>query len=475
MVGVLALAGCNRVSEPPGPPDTTGTSLAEATGALRAWCGRVQIVPAAGVLPVGLDPAALTVRHQQYSPAASAAGAANPSGNGGRGCPRAGTPVVTLRLGTDMPNVVGSTVRQARLALAARGLDVKVQLARSLGEDSPVLSQDPAAGQPVDLDRFGAQAATITPGVAVPELAGLPINNACALLRPLGLRCATQFDEKLGSLLVGAQDPAAKTVVAVGSAVTVQPGTQASSLVDVPPVTDRLDAQACAILEKSGLGCVIVSGTAPATVTEQLPAAGTVVAPGSAVYLVLQARAVVVPDVVGRTQAEACDAIAAVDLLCATDPAARGERPGEVLAQDPAGNTTVDPRATVTVQVANPPLIVVPDVRNQQRDSACQTLTGQQLACGLPPGGKDGVVTGQNPAPGTPVPAGTLVTLELPVATTVPPWLYGAVGVALLVVVAGGAIAIQRARRPPQGGTPQVSVRLAVGLPAVRSDGLREW
>lgn len=477
----VVLAGCNKVNRPPGPPDTANRSLADATAALKQWCDRVQVVLAPGVLPVGVDPASITVRAQKATAGAEPFGgnASAAIGNGGPGCPARGTPVVTLRLETEVPDVVGASVSQARQALAAHGIGVTASGRTPLGDLGPVQNQQPAAGQRVELTAFGGPngAVTLTPGVAVPELVGLRVSIACEVVKALGLQCILppNFDPRQASFPVGGQEPAGKAVVVAGAPVAITVGTPTANLVEVPSVVGQSDTNACANLQSVGLGCGALSGTPPGAVARQVPVAGTGVAPGSPVYLFLRVSVAIVPDVVGRGEAEACAAILAAHLVCVAEPALNGTRPGEVLAQQPAGNTVADAGAQVTIQVANPPLILVPDVRTQQRDQACRALIDKQLACGVPPDPDQGAVSGQNPAAGTPVPPGTLVSLELPTGATVPPWLYAALGLLLLVLIGGGTLTVRRARQRQPGGSPDVSVRLATGEPRLRPDGLREW
>jgi beta-lactam-binding protein with PASTA domain len=101
----------------------------------------------------------------------------------------------------------------------------------------------------------------------------------------------------------------------------------------------------------------------------------------------------------------------------ADDPAAR------VVSQDPSPGTAVDPGSGVSVTVAVSPLVTVPDLRGHTRAEADTLVTRSQLVLRVRSG--SGRVDTQDPAPGSQVPPGSVVTVTLkatapPVLVTVP-------------------------------------------------------
>ena len=117
----------------------------------------------------------------------------------------------------------------------------------------------------------------------------------------------------------------------------------------VPGVTGMSVDEARTALAGSGFGCrVIGSGE---TVTEQLPARGSVIASGSEVLLYAGGEpsgGATVPNLAGLTYAEARDALAARGLFIASGGAA-AEEGRLVSGQDTAAGTDVGPGAVITV------------------------------------------------------------------------------------------------------------------------------
>jgi len=101
----------------------------------------------------------------------------------------------------------------------------------------------------------------------------------------------------------------------------------------------------------------------------------------------------------------------------ADDPTAR------IVSQDPTAGTAVDPGSGVNVTVAVSPPVTVPDLRGRTRTEAEALATRSRLVLRVRSG--SGRVDGQEPQPGSEVPAGSVVTVTLdarpqPVLVTVP-------------------------------------------------------
>jgi membrane-bound lytic murein transglycosylase B len=87
---------------------------------------------------------------------------------------------------------------------------------------------------------------------------------------------------------------------------------------------------------------------------------------------------VAVPQVVGKTQAEAVAALESAGLAVAIQTAASSEVPeGNVISSDPAAGTSLNPGSTVTIVVSTgPELVAIPDVSGQSEADAVAALEG---------------------------------------------------------------------------------------------------
>jgi serine/threonine-protein kinase len=165
---------------------------------------------------------------------------------------------------------------------------------------------------------------------------------------------------------------------------------------------------------------------APGTVIAQDPAANTEVDTGSEVTLTVveEPGAVTIPTgLAGQTPEAVAAALQALnaDLVITTQPEASTDvADGLVTRTDPAEGTEVQPGSSVTIFISTGPATVnVPDVTCQSFGSAKHDLTAAGLVPftspetrpvnPLCPNGTK--VAAQDPSPGTPVPAGTTVTL----------------------------------------------------------------
>jgi beta-lactam-binding protein with PASTA domain len=154
-------------------------------------------------------------------------------------------------------------------------------------------------------------------------------------------------------------DPAAATVVQVGSPVTVFVSSGPAP-VHVPDVTGQSQSAAEAALTGAGLSVGTVtkrtsSTQAPGTVISQSPSGGTAVPAGGKVNLtVAQAPTEVsVPNVVGKSEALAAAALGSAGFTpkTATTPTSEEAKVGVVLNQSPAGGAHARKGATVTITV----------------------------------------------------------------------------------------------------------------------------
>ncbi len=210
--------------------------------------------------------------------------------------------------------------------------------------------------------------------VVVPSVVGMTQTAAEADLAAARLatgRVTTASSQTVAAGLVMSQSPAAGTRVASGTAVDFVVSTGPAPVsIAAPDLVGMTEANARAAIAAAGLTVGTVTRTASATVpsgsvVSQNPAAGTLVASGTAVDLVVSTgpAAVAAPDVVGMTEANARAAIAAAGLTVGTvtQTASATVPAGSVVSQNPAAGTSLQPGATVDLVVSSGPPLVTPD------------------------------------------------------------------------------------------------------------------
>lgn len=189
-------------------------------------------------------------------------------------------------------------------------------------------------------------------------------------------------------------------------------------LIDVPDVRGVDNTAACARITAAGLRC------APPATTRQPgcetglalnsnPAAGSKVRAGTQVTVVLCGPTAVPGPLLGIHVDPACRTVELAGLVCARHdggPAASPAQVGVVSRQDPAPGTQVANRSTVNLWYFTG--VRVPQITGVSPDQACAALQGQGLQCAPNPNEvtwEANVVHGQSIAPGTPVAVGTAV------------------------------------------------------------------
>jgi len=130
------------------------------------------------------------------------------------------------------------------------------------------------------------------------------------------------------------------------------------------------------------------------------------------------AEEVTVPQVIGRTEADAERELRSAGLKIQRREVPDEVNPlGQVVAQDPLANIQVRRGATVTISVSSgPPIIDVPDVRNRPLDPAREALTtaGFRVVVNQVNSDKEpNTVLDQSPGAGTKAPKGSNVTLTV--------------------------------------------------------------
>jgi serine/threonine-protein kinase len=220
------------------------------------------------------------------------------------------------------------------------------------------------------------------------------------------------------------QSPEAGTKVDKGSTVTLQvssgPGTA-----QVPLLTGLKQAEAIKALNRRGLQADVTSqhsATVPkGEVIRTSPADGEVVPKGFHVNLVVSSgpQQVKVPDVTNLTTAAAHSQLHNAGLEFNDDQVTSDQPKGTVIAQDPAGGTTVNKGSSVTLTISKgPDTAPVPNVSGQGQtpDQATTTLQGAGFKVQvkeIPTNDQtqDGKVIRQRPQPGTQLKKGRTVVI----------------------------------------------------------------
>jgi len=229
-------------------------------------------------------------------------------------------------------------------------------------------------GQGTTETRFTRCDATTGP-VTVPNVVNQTQAAAATALTGAGLvvgAVTQQSNATVPAGRVSSQNPAAGVGVTAGSAVNlvVSTGpapTPGPTMVTVPNVVNQTQAAATAAIQGVLLAVGTVSQQSSATVAagsviSQSPAAGSSLATGSAVSLVVSTGPVAVPNVVNLTQAAATTAITGAGLaLGAVSQASSATVPsGSVISQNPAAGTSVAAGSAVALVVSTGPVAPPP-------------------------------------------------------------------------------------------------------------------
>ena len=267
----------------------------------------------------------------------------------------------------------------------------------------------------------------------VPSVLGLDADSASQQVQTAGLVPLVNVvssDPANADKVIG-QEPAAGSVVARGSNVTVLVGRRgAGSLLEneVPDLVRLSESEARRTLEQAGYGVLVKDRLAAETVglvVDQEPAAGSRLLRGRAVTIVvgrLLLLPIRVPETVGLDAATAEQALRSTGFAVEqTYAVSLPGSAGRVLSQDPAGGANANRGSTVRLMVGRPTgaaTVPVPAVVGRTADQARADLVAAGLvmtAREVPPaaGEPPGRVRGQSPAAGTPVPRGSEVAVDV--------------------------------------------------------------
>ena len=263
------------------------------------------------------------------------------------------------------------------------------------------------------------------PQVEIPAVAGQAEADATTTLEDLEF-VVKRVEENSATVTAGMvtrTDPTEGTSVDEGSTVTLYVSTGPDTA-SVPDVTGMSQEQARDQLEAAGftVGNVTQENSADQAadrVTKTDPAAGTAVDAGSEITIVVASGQVDLPDLTGKTQAEAQQILSGLKLSAVIQPEENGDvAAGSVIRQDRAAGP-VPQGATVTLVIAAAPTTVTIPTTIVGMDSESATSALQELGLTVTTQGAqsetvpEGSVVTTNPAPGTSVKIGSTVTMTV--------------------------------------------------------------
>ncbi|MCC6235860.1 MAG: PASTA domain-containing protein, partial [Verrucomicrobiales bacterium] len=346
-----------------------------------------------------------------------------------------------------VPNVVGLTEAAAGTAITGASLVVGAVTTANHATvpAGQVISQNPTAGTSVLPGTSVALVVSLGPTPAlVPNVVGLTEAAAGTAIAGASLVVGVVTTANHATVPAGqviSQNPTAGTSVLPGTSVALVISLGPTPVL-VPNVVGLTEAAAGTAITGAGLAVGAVTtanhATVPAgQVISQNPTAGTSVLPGTSVALLISLgpTPVLVPNVVGLTEAAAGTAITGASLVVgavttanhATVPA------GQVINQNPTAGTSVLPGTSVALVVSlGPPPVLVPNVVGLTEAAAGTAIAGAGLAVGAVTTANHatvpaGQVISQNPTAGTSVLSGTSVALvvSLGLSAVVVPDLVG--------------------------------------------------
>jgi serine/threonine-protein kinase len=192
----------------------------------------------------------------------------------------------------------------------------------------------------------------------------------------------------------------------------------------VPNVVGMSVAEALQTLSDANLRANtadVYSDRPEGTVTGQAPKAGETLVEGSRVRINVSqgTKPITVPSVLGQPVQSAESQLRGLGFNVAQTPVEDTEPAGTVVGQSPAGGETARKGSTITLRVSQgPPTTAIPDVLNQDADTATATLEDAGFKVRVKRQDTDdplldNVVTAQVPEAGVDAEPGTTVTLTV--------------------------------------------------------------
>ncbi|HTW12926.1 MAG TPA: Stk1 family PASTA domain-containing Ser/Thr kinase [Solirubrobacteraceae bacterium] len=298
--------------------------------------------------------------------------------------------LLTRPKSVQMPDVVGLLQPVAQAKVQNLGLNPIIDNETSSQPVNSVISQSPLAG--ANVKKGATVTLTVSTGagnVQIPSVVSLPQKQAIQALKAAGLSVTrilqqTSTDVDKGQAIDTSPD--AGTSVSRGSGVTLV----VSSGMQLPDVSGLSYQQAQQALTNFTVTTVPQTSTTaqPGTVLSQNPPPSTPVAAGSKVTLtVAQAPTTAsVPSVLGYTAAGAVATLSSAGFQVTQKlrTTTSASQVGDVIAQNPKGNSTAKKNATVTIWIGkaaptktttNPSTVIPPPAQTSTTPTTTTTTT----------------------------------------------------------------------------------------------------
>ena len=257
-------------------------------------------------------------------------------------------------------NVTGADVEVAMRRLRNDGFEPRAERARDPAPEGQVIAQDPRGGTRLEVGSVVTLTVSDGPGTAaVPDVEGATREQARARLRRAGFRVRERREPSADvdeGRAIGTRPPIG-SAIEVGSLVTLIVSSGPEQ-VTVPDVTGEDVDDARARLARLGLEVEVSREESdeadPGVVLSQDPSSGSV-DEGSTVSLVVakEPEDVTVPDVVGRSESEASEALSAAGLEVdiQEEPVDSLDDDDRVLSQSPSGDGSAPRGSRVTITI----------------------------------------------------------------------------------------------------------------------------
>lgn len=264
-----------------------------------------------------------------------------------------------------VPDVSGQSLAKARQMIADAGLKVggvENKADETIAKGDAIGTEPPAGTALKTGDKVTIIVSDGPTLVEVPEVVGLNEGDAIATLQGAGftieMPVTKQFNTDYDPGVVFAQDPLPKQQAPKGSKVKLFVS-QGAEEVGVPYVVEKTKAAAINDLQKAGFKVKVVDQSsdtvAKGIVIDQKPAGGGTAPKGSEIiiYVSTGLPMVTVPNVVGKSKAEAASLITGAGLIVGEYPAPSGgtQGSGNVETQDPVAGKSVVKGSTVKIWV----------------------------------------------------------------------------------------------------------------------------
>jgi len=277
------------------------------------------------------------------------------------------SPVPTI---PTMPDLVGQSEGVAKTLLTCLAVtDVTLTDKTQDGPADLVIAQTPKAGTAIKGDTavtLTIRRASSTQPVLLPDITGTPLSQAEKTLKALGLRStvAAMADDGPADRVLD-QSPGAGTDIAGIDSVTLTVSARPQAPADpvtVPALIGKSPDFAKEVLTALDLGMQVAqtqTAEKAAGIIDQTPKSGTAVGRKSTVALLVntpplvEPAKVVVPNLVGRTAAQAAAVLKALGLAGTTQTVTDSGQKGTVVKQDPQPDTRVDTGSTMALFISD--------------------------------------------------------------------------------------------------------------------------